>query len=165
MKFSETLIDLRKENNLSQQQLANATGLSRSAIAKSEKGRNEATASTLLRLSRFFGVSVDEMLSETEPPHPQSLVDATFPDAESELIESFRKLSENGKARAAAYVNFLVRQESDRKNRGPSFPQKSSLIIKPHSLLPRRGKLSLKATSVSVLSLPPRGKVSPHGDG
>ena len=66
MKFSETLIDVRKEKNLSQQQLANATGLSRSAIAKSEKGRNEATASTLLRLSRFFKVSVDEMLSETE---------------------------------------------------------------------------------------------------
>ena len=117
MKFSETLIDLRKEKNLSQQQLANATGLSQSAIAKLEKGRNEATASTLLRLSRFFGVSVDEMLSDTELPHLQSLVDATFPDAESELIESFRKLSENGKARAAAYVDFLVRQESARKNR------------------------------------------------
>ena len=117
MKFSETLIDLRKEKNLSQQQLANATELSRSAIAKSEKGRNEATASALLRLSHFFEVSVDEMLSETELPHLQSLVDATFPGAESELIESFRKLSENGKSRAAAYVDFLVRQESDRKNR------------------------------------------------
>lgn len=69
MKFSETLINLRKEKNLSQQQLANATGLSRSAIAKTEKGRNEATASALLRLSRFFKVSVDEMLSETELPH------------------------------------------------------------------------------------------------
>ncbi len=57
MKFSETLIDLRKEKNLSQQQLANATGLIRSAIAKSEKGRKEATASALLRLSRFFEVS------------------------------------------------------------------------------------------------------------
>lgn len=118
MKFSETLIALRKEKNLSQQQLANATGLSRSAIAKSEKGRNESTASALLRLSHFFKVSVDEiMLSETELPHQQSLVDATFPGAESELIESFRNLSENGKARAAAYVDFLVRQESDRKNR------------------------------------------------
>ena len=117
MKFSETLIDLRKEKNLSQQQLANATGLSQSAIAKLEKGRNEATASALLHLSRFFEVSVDEMLSETEPPYLQSLVDATFPGAESELIESFRKLSENGKARAAAYVDFLVQQESDRKNR------------------------------------------------
>ena len=97
MKFSETLIALRKEKNLSQQQLANATGLSRSAIAKSEKGHNEATASTLLRLSRFFKVSVDKMLSETELPHLQSLVAATFPGAESELIESFRELSENGK--------------------------------------------------------------------
>ena len=85
------------------------------------------------------------MLSETELPHLQSLVDATFPGAESELIESFRKLSENGKARAAAYVDFLVRQESDRKNRWPLFPQKSSLIIKPLSRLPRRGKLSASA--------------------
>lgn len=117
MKFSETLIDLHKEKNSSQQQLANATELSRSAIAKSEKGRNEATASALLRLSRFFKVSVDKMLSETKLPHLQSLVDATFPGAESELFESFRKLSENGKARAAAYVDFLVRQETDRKNR------------------------------------------------
>lgn len=57
------------------------------------------------------------MLSDTELPHLQSLVAATFPGAESELLESFRKLSENGKARAAAYVDFLVRQESDRKNR------------------------------------------------
>ena len=127
MKFSETLIDLRKEKNLSQQQLANATGLSRSAIAESEKGRKEATASTLLRLSRFFKVSVDEMLSETELPHLQSLVDATFPGAESELIESFRKFSENGKARAAAYVDFLVRQESDRKNRCRRFRKKAVL--------------------------------------
>ena len=57
------------------------------------------------------------MLSEPELPHLQSFVDSTFPGAGSELIESFRKLSENGKARAAAYVDFLVRQESDRKNR------------------------------------------------
>ena len=98
------------------------------------------------------------MLSETELPHLQSLVAATFPGAESELIESFRELSENGKARAAGYVDFLVRQESDRKNRWPSFPQKSSLIIKPPSRLPRRGKLSLKGTSVSVLSLPLGGE-------
>ena len=57
------------------------------------------------------------MLSETELPHLQNLVDATFPGAESKLIESFRKFSENGKARVAAYLDFLVRQESDRKNR------------------------------------------------
>ena len=113
MKFSETLIDLRKEKNLSQQQLARATGVSQSAIAKLEKGRNEATASTLLRLSRYFGVSVDEMLSETELPHLQNVTGVTFPTAETELLENFRKLTETGKARVAAYVDFVVQQEAD----------------------------------------------------
>ncbi len=118
MKFSETLIDLRKEKNLSQQQLARATGLSQSAIAKLEKGRNEATASTLLRLSRFFGVSVDEMLNEVDLPHLQSIGEVTFRTEETELLESFRKLTPTGKARAAAYVDFLAQQETDNaKNR------------------------------------------------
>ena len=112
------MIDLRKEKNLSQQQLARATGLSQSAIAKLEKGRNEATASTLLRLSRFFGVSVDEMLNEVDLPHLQSIGEVTFRTEETELLESFRKLTPTGKARVAAYVDFLAQQETDNaKNR------------------------------------------------
>lgn len=66
-----------------------------------------------MRLSRYFGVSVDEMLSETELPHLQNVTGVTFPTAETELLENFRKLTETGKARVAAYVDFVVQQEAD----------------------------------------------------
>ncbi|MDE6441181.1 MAG: helix-turn-helix domain-containing protein [Clostridia bacterium] len=62
MKFSDKIKDLREEKGLSQMGLANATGISQSAIARWELGKSEPTASALITLSKFFGESVDYIL-------------------------------------------------------------------------------------------------------
>ena len=66
MKFSERLKELRKSKHLSQMDLAKETGLSQSAIAKWELDKTEPTASALLKLSEYFGESVDYLLGLEE---------------------------------------------------------------------------------------------------
>ena len=62
MDFAKRLKELRKERNLSQMELAIATKISQSAIAKWELGKTEPTASALVVLSEFFGESIEYLL-------------------------------------------------------------------------------------------------------
>ena len=62
MCIGRILCELRGERGMSQQQLAAATGVSQSTIAKIEIGRNEATASTVRKFAAYFQVSSDYIL-------------------------------------------------------------------------------------------------------
>ncbi|MDE6355842.1 MAG: helix-turn-helix domain-containing protein [Clostridia bacterium] len=53
---------LRKENNLSQKQLAQALGTTNSSICDWECGRTEPDIEMLIKISKFFGISVDYLL-------------------------------------------------------------------------------------------------------
>ena len=65
-KFSERLKELRTERGMSQMDLALATRISQSAIAKWELGKTEPTASALIILSEFFGETTDFLLGLTD---------------------------------------------------------------------------------------------------
>ena len=60
--FAERLRELRVLHGLSQMALANATGLSQSAIAKWEACRTEPTASAIVRLADFFDEKIEYVL-------------------------------------------------------------------------------------------------------
>ncbi|WP_298349432.1 LexA family transcriptional regulator [Runella sp.] len=64
--FAQNLIFLRNTlvNKVSQQRLADELGLKKSTLAAYESGRAEPRYEELVRLSRFFGVTVDELLSK-----------------------------------------------------------------------------------------------------
>ena len=62
MIFGERLKELRTERKISQMELAKATGISQSAIANWELGKTEPVASALIKISAFFGESVDYLL-------------------------------------------------------------------------------------------------------
>ena len=62
MKFCERLKELRKERNLSQMDLALATNISQSAIAKWELGKTEPTATAIIVLAKFFNETTDYLL-------------------------------------------------------------------------------------------------------
>ena len=64
--FAERLKELRGAAKLSQMDLAIATGLSQSAIAKWELCKTEPTAAALYTLSIFFGESSDYLLGLTD---------------------------------------------------------------------------------------------------
>ena len=66
MEFNEKLQDLRKKNKITQQQLADAIYVSRTAISKWESGRGFPNIDSLKSIASYFGVTVDELLSTEE---------------------------------------------------------------------------------------------------
>lgn len=66
MEFHEKLQQLRKQKGLTQEALAEALFVSRTAISKWESGRGYPSIDSLKALSGFFSVSIDELLSGEE---------------------------------------------------------------------------------------------------
>lgn len=65
-KFSDVLTYLRKRSNMSQQQLADATRLTRSAVSMYETGKREPDFETLEVFADFFNVSMDTLTGRSE---------------------------------------------------------------------------------------------------
>ena len=61
--FSENIRLLRNKKNLSQQSFAESLGMSRVRYSKYEDGRSEAPYEILIRISKFFNVSIDLLLT------------------------------------------------------------------------------------------------------
>ena len=66
MEFSEKLQELRKRKGLTQEQLAEQLFVSRAAISKWESGRGYPGIDSLKTISKFFSVSIDDLLSGDE---------------------------------------------------------------------------------------------------
>lgn len=62
--ISENLRELRKEQGLTQDQLANLLGIKRSLVGAYEEGRAEPPVQNLKNISKVFGVSVDDFISK-----------------------------------------------------------------------------------------------------
>ena len=63
MEFYEKLQEVRKSRGLTQEELAEALFVSRTAISKWESGRGYPSIDSLKEISRFFSVSIDELLT------------------------------------------------------------------------------------------------------
>ena len=66
MEFNEKLQELRKQRGLTQEELAEKLYVSRTAISKWESGRGYPNIESLKAIAKFFGVTVDELLSSGE---------------------------------------------------------------------------------------------------
>ena len=66
MEFHEKLLELRKQKGLTQDQLAAALFVSRTAISKWESGRGYPSIDSLKAISVYFQVTIDELLSSEE---------------------------------------------------------------------------------------------------
>ncbi len=66
MEFNEKIQLLRKQKEITQEELAEAIYVSRTAISKWESGRGYPSIDSLKALSEFFGVTIDELLSGEE---------------------------------------------------------------------------------------------------
>ena len=63
MTFGKNLQTLRRQNGLSQQQLAEQLGVSRQAVSKWELDAAKPDIDNVIQISRLFGVSIDELLT------------------------------------------------------------------------------------------------------
>ena len=74
LEIASRLVALRKENNLSQEALAEKLGISRQAVSKWERAEASPDTDNLIALAKLYHVSLDELLKiheeeEGEEPH------------------------------------------------------------------------------------------------
>ena len=100
LNFLKNLKNLRQEKSMNQTQLADAIGLSRSAIAMYESGQREPDLKTLYTIADYFNVSVDYLVgkSDTREKTPSeegvALDDFTYAlyDETKDLTEEDKKM-------------------------------------------------------------------------
>ena len=63
MEFHDKIQELRKNRNMTQEELASALYVSRTAISKWESGRGYPSIESLKEISHYFNVSIDDLLS------------------------------------------------------------------------------------------------------
>ena len=110
-KFYQVLMDLRKKSKLTQSQLAERIGISRSAIGNYENGIREPDFETLEKIADFFNVDMNYLLGESlsekelyERYHVYSLTS----ELEQDIINMFRQLNTEGQRRVQAYMEDLI---------------------------------------------------------
>lgn len=66
MEFNEKLQNLRKQKCVTQEELAKALFVSRTAVSKWESGRGYPNIDSLKAIAKFFDISLDELLSSDQ---------------------------------------------------------------------------------------------------
>ena len=66
MEFNEKLQELRKSRSLTQEELAEALFVSRTAISRWESGRGYPSIDSLKEISRYFSVTIDDLICSDE---------------------------------------------------------------------------------------------------
>ena len=93
MSLAEKMIELRKQNGLSQQDLADRLGVSRQAISRWETGAVQPTADSVRGLAQVLQVSTDYLLNDEldDPTPPRSPQPVPTPQEEPKPARKRRK--------------------------------------------------------------------------
>lgn len=105
--FCDIIKNLRKEKSLSQQAIANYLQITRQAYSNYENGKREPDYETLLKLSEFFGVTVDYLT--------RGEMAETLTAPEQQLLDLFRQLNDEGQQKIIGYAADIVQTGSYKK--------------------------------------------------
>lgn len=109
MSFAKKMIELRKQQDLSQQDLADRLGVSRQAISRWETGAVQPLADSVKSLAQVFQVSTDSLLNDDlDTPTPPPTAQPAPPQEKSKSTRKHRKWLLALAALAAAAVLVLV---------------------------------------------------------
>ena len=97
----EKLKELRKKNNLFQQDVAEALHMSRSTYSNYEKGNAEPDIATIKALADFFHTTTDNLLEHNVP---YLLDKSTLTPKQKQLVERVCTLDDNLCDRIQAYI-------------------------------------------------------------
>ena len=67
MKY-QRIRDLREDRDMNQTEVAKMLGMSQTGYSKYETGENDIPTAILIQLARFYNVSIDYLLGETNTP-------------------------------------------------------------------------------------------------
>lgn len=122
--FKNRLRDLRKQLDLSQQDIATKLAVSKQTISQYERGVRTPDLDNLLALCDIFNVSSDYLLGKTDVTlrllTSGDLKKLNSPDdlsrEETTLLDDFRSLNDTGKQEVRNHMNYALSQERFRKD-------------------------------------------------
>jgi transcriptional regulator with XRE-family HTH domain len=91
MEFKEKLKQVRKEHNITQEELAEKLGVSRQAVSKWESGGAYPDTDKLIQICKMFDTSLDELIGNSEVSNKNESKKITFMEAINEVIDFFQK--------------------------------------------------------------------------
>ncbi len=106
--FKDVLKTLRKNNSLTQAELAEYLGISPASIGMYEQGRRIPYDDILFKISKYFKISIDLLLDVDE----QFTNAEKLSDDELELLQEYKKLDKKGKTIVLA----TCYQEQEKQN-------------------------------------------------
>lgn len=95
MKFGNVIKDLRLNKGLTQREVSEKTGISRSILSQYENNLVEPTATVITKLAIFFEVSPGYLLGTEDEAGGTTVVqlNSQLTNDENELLANFRQLS------------------------------------------------------------------------
>lgn len=112
MTIGERIRYLRQiTNNLTQQKLADATGISRGNLSNYESDRFKPASDAIIAIATYFGVTTDWLLTGKEDYYLKSNQNhnhMTLTDNEEQLITLFRKLKHDDKLKIEGIIEFKI---------------------------------------------------------
>jgi len=110
MEIGKRLIYLRKERQLSQEELARQLNLSRGAIAMWETDKRKPDLDMLIHLADFFNVSIDYIMCRVDED-TISNSPSTFAEHEQKLLDTFRQLNPDNQDIIIGEIKKLLKEQ------------------------------------------------------
>ena len=95
---------LRKERGMTQSELASRIGIIQSDLCRMEKGEYKVGLDTLFKVLEVFGMNIGEFFDDQTSAE-------SIAAGETDLLDRFRRLSDDARAEVLAYVRFKEQQE------------------------------------------------------
>lgn len=106
MSFASRLRQAREQSGLTQQDLAEKLGVTKSAVGNYENGVSSPKWDVLLRIFDILHVEPNFLYQDSFSPGPANPVQLA--PKQSALLKSFDQLNEEGQTKAVEYVEDLV---------------------------------------------------------
>lgn len=90
---------LRKDNSLTQSELARRIGVQQSDLCRMENGEYKVSLDTLFKILAVFGMDIGEFFREEFPP-------PTPTDQDNDLLRLFHRLDDMSKAEVLDFVRY-----------------------------------------------------------
>ena len=113
--IGERIVFLREELDISQIKLADKVGLTNTTLYKYEKNICEPKGEIIARLASALNTTADFILGRTpdfSPLKKESGEESFRKQRENELVQSFRRLSDENKARVEERIYSLLEAQS-----------------------------------------------------
>ncbi|HHX00076.1 MAG TPA: helix-turn-helix transcriptional regulator [Acholeplasmataceae bacterium] len=109
IEIANKLVKLRKEHNLSQEELANKLGISRQAVSKWERAEASPDTDNLIKLASLYKISLDELLLSDEEIVQEVINDKNIEDeidpkdTINDFIDNIKKIAKDAQEGKSKY--------------------------------------------------------------